>query len=116
MSLRSVSDIVQRGGTILYSSRSNEFRTEAGMEKAARSLQARHRGLDPHRRRRQFRGAVALAKHWEGRIIGTPGTIDNDLSGTDFTIGFQTAVRPRLRPSTSCATPPKATSGCSSSR
>jgi 6-phosphofructokinase 1 len=93
MTLRSVSNLVKIGGTILHSSRSEEFRTEAGQKKAAAIL--RKHGIDgliPIGGDGTFHGAVALAKHWDGRIIGCPGTIDNDLMGTDFTIGFATAV------------------------
>lgn len=94
MSLRSVSDIVQRGGTILRSSRSDEFRTPAGQKKAAAILRKHQiEGLVAIGGDGTFRGAIELAKHWDGRTIGTPGTIDNDLSGTDFTIGFHTAVQ-----------------------
>lgn len=93
MNMRSVSGISQRGGAILLSSRSDEFRTEAGLKKAARVLQ-KHRidALVPIGGDGTFRGAVALAGHWRGQIVGCPGTIDNDLLGTDFTIGFSTAV------------------------
>jgi len=94
MTLRSVSGLSPLGGTILKTSRSEEFRTEAGLKKAAGILR-KHRvdalvaiGGDG-----TFHGAVALANHWNGRIIGCPGTIDNDLLGTDFTIGFHTAVQ-----------------------
>jgi len=93
MGLRSVSNLVQFGGTVLHSSRSEEFRTEAGLKKATENL--RKYGIDaliPIGGDGTFRGAVALARRWDGRIIGCPGTIDNDLLGTDFTIGFATAV------------------------
>ncbi len=94
MTLRSVSDINKHGGTILQSSRSDEFRTEAGQKRAAGILE-RHgiEALIPIGGDGTFHGAVALAKHWSGKIIGCPGTIDNDLIGTDFTIGFATAVQ-----------------------
>ncbi len=93
MHTRSVSGIGQRGGAILLSSRSDEFRTEAGLKKAARILQ-RHKidALIPIGGDGTFRGAVALRNHWRGGIVGCPGTIDNDLLGTDYTIGFSTAV------------------------
>ncbi len=93
LSPRSVSGIVQRGGTILETSRSEEFRTDAGQQKAAIILN-RH-GIDalvPIGGDGTFHGAVALQRFWDGGIIGCPGTIDNDLLGTDFTIGFHTAV------------------------
>jgi len=93
MKLRSVSGLSKFGGTILHSSRSEEFRTEAGLKKAAAVLE-NHRidALIPIGGDGTFHGAVALARHWNGQIIGCPGTIDNDLMGTDFTIGFATAV------------------------
>jgi len=93
MTLRSVSDLSKLGGTILLSSRSDEFRTEAGQQKAAAIL--RKHGIDalvPIGGDGTFHGAVDLAKLWDGLIVGCPGTIDNDLMGTDFTIGFPTAV------------------------
>ena len=94
MTLRSVSNLSKLGGTILHSSRSEEFRTEAGRKKAVAVLE-KH-GIDaliPIGGDGTFRGAVALAERWDGRIVGCPGTIDNDLIGTDFTIGFPTAVQ-----------------------
>ena len=94
MTLRSVSGIAKLGGTILHSSRSEEFRTEAGLRKGADLL--RKQGIDalvPIGGDGTFHGAVALARHWDGQIVGCPGTIDNDLLGTDFTIGFATAVQ-----------------------
>ncbi len=93
MGLRSVSNIAKLGGTILHSSRSEEFRTEAGRLKAVDVL-GKHKidALIPIGGDGTFHGAVALAQHWDGRIIGCPGTIDNDLMGTDYSIGFATAV------------------------
>ncbi len=93
MTLRSVSGIAKLGGTILHSSRSRQFRTEAGQKKAVGVL--RKHGIEalvPIGGDGTFHGAVALAEHWDGQIVGCPGTIDNDLLGTDFTIGFATAV------------------------
>lgn len=93
MSLRSVSNIIKNGGTILRSSRSAEFRTPEGLQRAAEIL--RRRGIDalvPIGGDGTFRGAVALGQYWDGAVVGCPGTIDNDLQGTDFTIGFSTAV------------------------
>lgn len=93
MGLRSVSGIVHRGGTILHSNRCQAFLTEEGQRRAADVLE-KH-GIDalvPIGGDGTFHGAVALAQKWAGQIVGCPGTIDNDLLGTDFTIGFQTAV------------------------
>ena len=94
MDLRSVSGWARYGGTFLHSSRSAEFRTIAGLEKAAAIL--RRHGVDaliPIGGDGTFHGAVELADYWDGQIVGCPGTIDNDLMGTDFTIGFATAVQ-----------------------
>ena len=93
MTPRHVSHIVQTGGTILRTSRSEEFRTDAGLRKAAAILN-KH-GIDaliPIGGDGTFHGCVALAQYWPGKMVGCPGTIDNDLLGTDFTIGFHTAV------------------------
>jgi len=93
MTARCVSNIMQRGGTILRSSRSDEFRTLAGRQKAAEVLNRQKiDGLVACGGDGTFRGAMALADLWPGLLIGTPGTIDNDLIGTDYTIGFHTAV------------------------
>jgi len=93
MNLRSVSDISRRGGTILHTSRCEEFYTDGGVRRAAEILRRnRIDALIPIGGDGTFRGAVALSKHWEGQIVGCPGTIDNDLIGSDFTIGFATAV------------------------
>lgn len=94
MELRSVSNLSKLGGTILHTSRCDQFRTTAGQKKAARVL--RKHGIDalvPIGGDGTFRGAIDLARHWDGQIIGCPGTIDNDLIGTDYTIGFATAVQ-----------------------
>ena len=94
MSLRSVSNLSKRGGTILHSSRSDEFRTRAGLEKANALLIKNHiEALIPIGGDGTFHGAVELSNHWDGPIVGCPGTIDNDLIGTDYTIGFATAVQ-----------------------
>jgi 6-phosphofructokinase 1 len=93
MDARSVSNIVHRGGTILKTARSKEFLTLAGREKAARNLDRLGiRSLVLIGGDGTFRGAIDLAKIWKGQLIGIPGTIDNDLYGTDFTLGFDTAV------------------------
>jgi len=93
MDLRSVSGWSRFGGAFLHSSRSQEFRTEAGLKKAAANLQKHDiKALIVIGGDGTFRGAVDLAQHWDGQIVGCPGTIDNDLLGTDFTIGFSTAV------------------------
>jgi len=93
MPLRSVSDILRWGGTILRTSRCQEFFSDEGQQKAAAVLR-KHQidALVPIGGDGTFRGAVALARFWPGQVIGCPGTIDNDLMGTDYTIGFHTAV------------------------
>lgn len=90
----SVSDIIHRGGTILKTSRCPEFRTEEGIDKAYQNLV--DEGVDALvviGGDGTFRGALALHKrHPDIQIVGLPGTIDNDLYGTDFTIGYDTAL------------------------
>lgn len=94
MTLRTVSGWTQFGGTFLLTSRSERFRTDEGQQQAAEILR-RHRidALIPIGGDGTFRGAIALARYWDGQIVGCPGTIDNDLLGTDATIGFYTAVQ-----------------------
>ena len=90
---RDVSNIIQRGGTMLRTARSEAFRTVQGREKAMRTI--RRAGLDGLvviGGDGTFTGAQALFREHGVRIIGLPGTIDNDLSGTDHTIGFDTAI------------------------
>lgn len=94
---RSVSRILHRGGTILTTGRSEEFKTEAGQKKAASVLE--DRGIDALIAiggDGTMRGLAALGEHWNGRLIGLPGTIDNDVYGSDYTIGFDTAVNNAL--------------------
>ncbi len=92
MTLGSVGDIIHRGGTILYTARSEEFKTEAGQELAVEQLR-RHgiEGLIVIGGDGSFRGAQSLTKKGFP-TIGVPGTIDNDIPCTDFTIGFDTAL------------------------
>jgi 6-phosphofructokinase 1 len=94
---RSVSRILHRGGTFLTTGRSEEFRTEEGLKKAAKILT--ERGFDALIAiggDGTMRALAALSNYWNGKLIGLPGTIDNDLSGTDYTIGFDTAVNNAL--------------------
>lgn len=91
-SLGSVADIVQRGGTILHTARCEEFKTEEGQRLAIRNLQGEGiDGLIVIGGEGSMHGALALAQHGMA-VVGVPATIDNDLKGTDFTIGFDTAV------------------------
>ncbi|MGJ9457185.1 6-phosphofructokinase [Oceanobacillus sp. CF4.6] len=92
MGLGSVGDIIQRGGTILFSARSEEFKTEAGQQRAIEQLKKFGiDGLIVIGGDGSFRGAQKLTDKGFP-CIGVPGTIDNDISGTDFTIGFDTSL------------------------
>ena len=94
---RDVGNIIQRGGTILGSSRSKAFRTSEGRDAAAKQLRdAGIDGLVLCGGNGTFGGGVALAEHWDGGIVGVPATIDNDINGTDTTIGFDTALNTAL--------------------
>jgi len=92
MPLGSVADIIQRGGTILYTARCEEFKTPEGQQKAMQKMRdAEIDALVVIGGDGSFRGAQAL--HRQGfPTIGVPGTIDNDLPCCDTTIGFDTAV------------------------
>lgn len=93
LSSRSVSNIIQRGGTILKTARSMEFMTPDGRKKAYENLkQFEVDALVAIGGDGTFRGAEVFSKEYGIPIIGLPGTIDNDLNGTDFTIGYDTAV------------------------
>lgn len=88
-----VSGIIQRGGTILKSTRSEEFRTKEGRKKAADQL--RKEGVDALiviGGDGTFRGATLLSEEQGINTIGVPATIDNDLIGTDETIGYDSAL------------------------
>jgi 6-phosphofructokinase 1 len=91
---RSVSNIIQRGGTILKTARSKEFMTDAGMDKAYANLKSHQiDGIVAIGGDGTFKGAEAFCTRFPDiKIMGIPGTIDNDLSGTDYTLGFDTAV------------------------
>ena len=94
---RSVSNILQRGGTILKSARTEAFTTPAGRHRARQVLQELGaQGLIVIGGDGSFRGAEALNKIWDGQVIGVPATIDNDIYGTDETIGFDTALNTAL--------------------
>lgn len=89
----SVSNIIQRGGTILKSARNKEFRTIEGRKKAAKKLsQEGIEGVIAIGGDGTFTGAKLFSKEHNIPFVGVPGTIDNDLYGTDFTIGYDTAV------------------------
>ncbi|MBJ92486.1 MAG: ATP-dependent 6-phosphofructokinase [Alteromonadaceae bacterium] len=88
-----VQHIIQYGGTILKSARCKALYETEGAIKAAKALEELQLdaviiiGGDG-----SFRGALSIAEHYNGQIIGVPGTIDNDVDGTDYTIGFATAI------------------------
>ena len=88
-----VANIIQRGGTILKTSRSEKFLTLEGRQKALEHL-TKHEieGVVAIGGDGTFRGALELSKICTIPIVGCPGTIDNDLIGTDFTIGYDTAI------------------------
>lgn len=89
----SVSGIIQRGGTILKTARSKRFMTKEGLETAVANLkQSGIEGLVVIGGDGSFRGAIEISKKLDIPIVGCPGTIDNDLIGTDFTIGYDTAI------------------------
>lgn len=93
MNRRSVSNIIQKGGTILKSARSMEFRTPEGREKAFKQLTSNGiEGLVAIGGNGTFTGAKLFYEEHGFPVIGVPGTIDNDIFGSDFTIGYDTAV------------------------
>jgi len=90
---RSVSGILHMGGTIIHTSRCHEFRTPKGMKKASGTLTENNiDGLIVIGGNGSFQGALELGKNTDTAIIGIPASIDNDIYGTDETIGFDTAV------------------------
>ncbi|MDP8260424.1 MAG: 6-phosphofructokinase [Candidatus Gygaella obscura] len=94
---RSVSNIINRGGTILKTARSDEFLTEEGQKKAVKVLKENSiDGLVLIGGNGTYKGAIALSKKWDIPCIGIPGTIDNDINGTDSTLGADTAVNTAL--------------------
>jgi 6-phosphofructokinase 1 len=98
MSSRDVSNIIQRGGTILKSARSERFKTEEGMAKAYANIQPLNiEGLVALGGDGTFRGCHAFNQKFpDVNCIGVPCTIDNDLFGTDFCIGYDTAINTAL--------------------
>jgi len=93
MGARSVNNIINKGGTILKSARCEEFRTPKGRKKAHEQLRAS--GIDSFvviGGDGSFRGAIKFNEEYNFPIIGIPGTIDNDIFGTRYTLGFDTAL------------------------
>ncbi|MFC1892632.1 6-phosphofructokinase [Chloroflexota bacterium] len=94
---RFVANIIHQGGTILGTARSEEFRTKEGRAKAIQVLQDTGiEGLILIGGDGTFRGGTLLSQECGVAIVGIPGTIDNDCYGTDYTIGFDTAVNTAL--------------------
>lgn len=93
MTARSVNNIINKGGTFLKSARCLEFRTKEGREKAYQNIKSNNIdaliviGGDG-----SFTGAMIFQKEFNVPVIGIPGTIDNDISGTQFTLGYDTAL------------------------
>jgi 6-phosphofructokinase 1 len=93
MDRRSVANIVQRGGTILKTARSEQFRTPEGRKTAYKQLQKNKiDALVAIGGDGTFTGAKIFGHEFNIPVVGLPGTIDNDLYGTDFTIGYDTAI------------------------
>lgn len=93
MDRKSVSNILQRGGTMLKTARSEYFRTPEGRKEAYENLQKHNiDALVAIGGDGTFRGARVFGDEYDFPVIGLPGTIDNDLCGTDFTIGYDTAI------------------------
>jgi 6-phosphofructokinase 1 len=93
MESRSVANIIQRGGTILKTARCKEFYEPEGRKKAYSNLKKRGiNGLVVIGGDGSFKGALKFSQEFDIPCIGLPGTIDKDIAGTDFTIGFDTAV------------------------
>ncbi len=93
MTPRTVSGILQLGGTILHTSRCLEFERKEGIEKAAETLTSNHiDGVVVIGGNGSFKGALDLSAHTDAMIVGIPASIDNDIFGTEETIGFDTAA------------------------
>lgn len=93
LNARSVDNIMQRGGTMLYSARCLPFMQPEGRAQAAAKLKAHGiEGLVVIGGNGSFQGAHLLSKEHGIKVVGIPGTIDNDIYGTDVTIGFNTAM------------------------
>ncbi|MFB6345634.1 MAG: ATP-dependent 6-phosphofructokinase [bacterium] len=93
----SVGNILERGGTILRTYRSERFREEKGLKQACNNLDSLGvEGLVTIGGDGTFRGAMELNERWDGQVVGIPATIDNDIAGTEICIGFNTAVSTAL--------------------
>ncbi|MCD6204617.1 MAG: 6-phosphofructokinase [Candidatus Marinimicrobia bacterium] len=97
LSRRSVSNIIQKGGTFLKTSRSEAFRHKAGRKRGAEVLKEWNiNDLVVIGGDGSFHGAHKLYEEFKVNVIGIPGTIDNDIWGTDLTVGYDTAVHTAL--------------------
>lgn len=97
MDAASVGGILNRGGTILLTARSERFRTREGQAEAVETLQ--HHGIEGLvviGGEGSFHGARVLGTEWGVPVVGVPATIDNDIAGTESSIGFDTAVNVAL--------------------
>jgi len=93
LSVKDVANIIQKGGTILKSARCPAMKTPLGIAQAASTLlKEKIDALIVIGGDGSFAGSIALQQEWSGQIIGIPATIDNDIDGSDFTIGFSTAI------------------------
>lgn len=93
MGTKSVANIIHRGGTVLKTARSKEFMTVEGQKKAIKNLRKHGiEGVVAIGGDGTFKGALEFSKLCNIPFVGCPGTIDNDLVGTDFTIGYDTAI------------------------
>ena len=98
LNLHTVENIIQSGGTILKSARCPELKTSEGISQAINTLiKEKVDALIVIGGDGSFTGLIEIAKQWQGQVIGLPGTIDNDLDGTDSTIGFATASNTAIR-------------------
>ena len=89
-----VQNLLQRGGTILHSARCEKFKQDEHVKKAAQNLDdEKIDGLIVIGGNGSFKGAQKLQAFWDKPVIGVPGTIDNDIAGTDYTIGYHTAIQ-----------------------
>jgi 6-phosphofructokinase 1 len=94
---QSVANIIQRGGTFLKTARSKDFRTKDGRAKAYENI--KKHGIDALvciGGNGSYTGAMIFSEEYGVPVVGLPGTIDNDLYGTDFTIGYDTAINTAL--------------------
>ena len=93
MNARSVNNIINKGGTLIKSARSLEFRTEQGREKAfQKKIKNKIDALVVIGGDGSFTGGMIFEREFKIPVIGIPGTIDNDINGTSFTLGYDTAI------------------------